>query len=101
VLNPETGNVIHIPGVQAGEQFEKWSQDGRALIVSSSTPWQAHAERVEIENGRRTIRDSLKLSEMAGCQLKSGSDLFRENQGERLQPPRRVLGTLHIVEGLH
>src|SRR5215469_12021872 len=99
VLDLDTNKIKYIPNMQAGEQFDRWTQDDRALITLSSTPWEAQVERVDVETGKRTLLDRLKLSEMAGSNLDLGLT-YAEKSKAYVYNTRRVLGTLYIVEGL-
>jgi hypothetical protein len=56
-------------------------------------------ERVAVDSGKRTLLDKLKLNEMAGSNLNLGLT-YSEKSKAYVHNPRRVLGTLYIVEGL-
>ena len=99
VLELDTNKIKPIPKMQVGEQFERWTQDDRALIALSSTPWEAQVERVDVETGKRTLLDKVKLNEMAGSNLNLGLT-YSEKSKAYVYNTRRVLGTLYIVEGL-
>ena len=99
VLDLDTNKTRYIPNMQTGEQFERWTQDDKALIATSSTPWEAEVERVDVETGKRTLLDKLRLSEMAGSNVNLGLTYSEKNKAY-VYNTRRVLGTLYIVEGL-
>jgi eukaryotic-like serine/threonine-protein kinase len=99
VLNLESQKLDVVSGIEPGERFEKWSQDGKALIVTSTTPWAAQIYRVEVSTGKRTMLQRIELSEKAGSNLNLGVT-YAENSKAYVYYTRRVLGTLYIVEGL-
>jgi len=99
VLNLESQKLNVVSGIEPVERFEKWSQDGKALIVTSTTPWAAQIYRVEVSTGKRTMLQRIELNEKAGSNLNLGVS-YAENSKAYVYYTRRVLGTLYIVEGL-
>jgi Tol biopolymer transport system component len=99
VLNLQSQKLNVVSGIQPGEHFEKWSQDGKALIVTSTTPWAALIYRVEVSTGKRTLLQRIELNEKAGSNLNLGVT-YAESNKAYVYYTRRVLGTLYIVEGL-
>jgi eukaryotic-like serine/threonine-protein kinase len=99
VFTLDTEKVEAIPGMGPGDQFEKWSEDGKALIVSTSTPWEAHVDRVEVDHGKRTVLQKVELTEKAGANLNMGL-AYAEGSRTYVYNTRRILGTLYVVEGL-
>jgi len=99
VFTPETQRTQVIPGVRPNEEFENWSDDGRSLLVSSGTPWEAHMERVDVVNGKRTLLQRVELAEKAGSNLNVGLTCA-EGSKICIYNTRRILGTLYVIEGL-
>ena len=99
VFDRETQKVQVIPGVEPREEFHKWTEDGRALLVSSATPWEARMYRVEVATGKRTLLQTVEPSQKAG----SASTVklsYAEGSKTYVYSTRRNLGTLYVVEGL-
>ena len=99
VFDRETQKMQTIPGMGPQDQFEKWTEDGQALLVSSATPWEARMYRVEGVTGKRTLLQAVELSEKAG----SVSNLrlrYAEDSKTYVYNSRRILGTMYVVEGL-
>ena len=82
-----------------GFGFEKWTEDGRALLVARTTPWEARMYRVDIETGKRTHLQTVTLSEKAVSVTSLGL-LYAANSKTYVYDCRRILGTLYVVEGL-
>jgi serine/threonine protein kinase/Tol biopolymer transport system component len=99
VFSEETQSVHVIPGVEPHEQFDKWTEDGQALLVSSGTPWEAHLERIEVVNGKRTLLEKVELADRAGSNLNVGLTYAEEGK-TYVYNTRRILGTLYVVDGL-
>jgi hypothetical protein len=55
VLNKERQNISVMPGIGVQERIQKWTEDGKALLTTASTPWQAEMYRVDIATGKRTL----------------------------------------------
>jgi len=99
VFDRETQKMLVIPGVEPPESFDKWTEDGQALWVFSGTRWEARIFRVEVATGKRTLLQTVDLSEKAG----SVSDLtlqYAERSKTYVYDAGRDLGTLYVVEGL-
>jgi hypothetical protein len=88
-----------IPGIRPNEESDNWTNDGQALLVSSGTPWEAHVDRVELANGKRTLLKRVELAEKAGSNLNVGLT-YSEGNKTCVYNTRRILGTLYVVEGL-
>jgi len=99
VFAPETQKVQVIPGVGPNEEFDNWTDDGRALLVSSGTPWEAHVERLDVVNGKRTLLRKVELAEKAGSNLNVGLTCAEDSK-ICIYNTRRILGTLYVVDGL-
>lgn len=95
----ETQKLETIPGVEAKELFFKWSEDGQALIVYWSTPWEARIYRVEVVTGKRTLLQTIEPSEKAGSMLPIRL-AYAEGSKTYAYSSVRILGNLYVVEGL-
>jgi hypothetical protein len=70
VFDRETQKLEVIPGIAPQESLSKWTEDGRALIVSSSsTPWQARIYRLEVATGQRTLLQTIEPTKKAGSTM--------------------------------
>ena len=99
VFDRETQKVETIPGVVSQEPLQKWTEDGQALLVSSATPWEAQIYRVEVATGKRTLLKKVELSERAGSTANVDMS-YAEGSKAHVYCTRRILGSLHVVEGL-
>jgi Tol biopolymer transport system component len=99
VLDRNTQKVETIPGVISQETLQKWTEDGQALLVSSATPWEAQIYRVEVATGKRTLLQKVELSERAGS-IANVDLSYSEGSKAHVYCTRRILGSLHVVEGL-
>jgi hypothetical protein len=101
VFDPETQKMQVAAGVEPQEILQKWTEDGQALIVSSGTAWQASVYRVETATGKRTLLQSVELSEKAGSRANLGLGFaYAEKSKTYVYTTNRELGTLYVVEGL-
>lgn len=88
-----------IPGIGRQDRFEQWTNDGEALLVTTSTPWDAQLYRVEVTTGKKSLLQRVELSEKAGSVV----DLrmfYAEQSKTYVYNARRILGSLYVVEGL-
>jgi Tol biopolymer transport system component len=99
VFNRETQKAQGVPAIGPQEAFDKWTEDGKALLVSSGTPMAARMYRVEVATGKRTLLQTVELSEKAGSVLKLRLQ-YNENSKTYVYDTRRILGSLYVVEGL-
>ena len=99
VFARETQKVQAIPGIGPQERLNKWTEDGQALLVSSSTPWQAWMYRVEVGTGKRTLLQRIELNEKAGSRVNIALE-YDEDSKTYVYGTQRVLGSLYVVEGL-
>jgi Tol biopolymer transport system component len=99
VFDRETQKEQVIPGIEPQENFSKWTEDGQAVLVYSSTPWEARMYRVEVATGKRTPLQTVKLSEKAGSTTPL-SMVYAEDSKTYVYCLLRILGTLYVVEGL-
>jgi Tol biopolymer transport system component len=99
VFDRETQKVQAIPGIGPQERLNKWTEDGQALLVSSSTPWQAWMYRVEVGTGKRTLLQRIELNEKAGSRVNIALE-YDEDSKTYVYGTQRVLGSLYVVEGL-
>jgi serine/threonine protein kinase/Tol biopolymer transport system component len=99
VFDRDTQKVSVVPGIAPGDRFRRWTVDGKALLVSSGTPFSARMNRVETATGKHTLLQSVELSEKAG----SRANLFlsyAEANKACVYSNLRVLGSLYVIEGL-
>lgn len=81
------------------ERFEKWTEDGQALLVSTETLSEARMYRVEVATGRRTLLQTVEPSERTGT-VADVKLSYAEANKTFVYSTTRSLGTLHLVEGL-
>jgi len=99
VLDRETQKMHVVPAIESWEVFDKWAEDGQALLVSSGTPAAVRMYRVEVATGKRTLLQTVELSEKAGSMLKLRLQ-YNEYSKTYVYDTRRILGSLYVVEGL-
>ena len=99
VFDRETQKVLGIPGVEPQEMFQKWTEDGQALLVYSSTPWEARIYRVEVATGTRTLLQTVEPGEKAGSRLPLRL-AYAERSKTYVYSAVRDLGILYVAEGL-
>src|SRR5258708_4693954 len=88
-----------IPGIEPHESLAKWTEDGRALVVYSSTPWEARIYRVEVATGKRTLLQTVEPGERAGSTMPMRLG-YAEGSKTYAYSTVRILGILYVVEGL-
>src|SRR5271168_135640 len=99
VFDCESQKLQAIPGIEPEEQLSKWMEDGQALLVYSATSWEARMYRVEVATGKRTLLQTITLSEKAG----STAPLrlaYAQGSKTYVYSDVRILGNLYVVEGL-
>jgi len=69
VFDQATQQEEVIPGIEPREVLEQWTEDGRALLVLSSTPWEGRIYRVEVPSGKRTLLRTIEPAEKAGSAM--------------------------------
>jgi eukaryotic-like serine/threonine-protein kinase len=99
VFDRETQKLQVIPGVEPREALAKWTEDGQALLVYSSTPWEAWIYRVEVTTGKRTLLQRVEPGEKAGSTMPMRL-AYAEGSKSYVYSTVRILGTLYVVEGL-
>jgi eukaryotic-like serine/threonine-protein kinase len=99
VLDQETQTVRVVLGIGPQDDFDRWTEDGQALLVSSGTPMAAGMYRVEVATGKRTLLQTVELREKAGSVLKLRPQ-YSENSKTYVYDTRRILGSLYVAEGL-
>jgi hypothetical protein len=99
VFNCETKKVQLIPGIGPQDGIEKWTKDGQALLVTTSTPWEAQIYRVGVTRGKRNLLQKVELSEKAGS-IYNVRAQYAEDRKTYVYNTRRVLASLNVVEGL-
>jgi eukaryotic-like serine/threonine-protein kinase len=88
-----------VPGIERGELIQGWTEDGRALLVTDSTPWEGQIYRVEGGSGKRTLLQKTELADKAGVSLNLRL-YYAERSKTYVYETRRILSNLYIVEGL-
>jgi Tol biopolymer transport system component len=99
VFDRETQKMHVIPGVGPRDQFQKWTEDGQALLMYSATPWEARMYRVEAATGKRTLLQTVEPSQKAGS-IAAVRLAYAEGSKTYVYGTSRILGTLYVVEGL-
>ena len=77
----------------------KWTEDRQALVVYSSTRWQARIYRVEVATGKRTLLQTVQPTEKAGSTMPLRL-AYAEGSKTYAYSTVRILGILYVVEGL-
>ena len=99
VFDKDTQKTQPIPGVGPQDIVQAWTRDGEALLVTTSTPWEAQMYRVEVASGKKTLLQKLELSEKAGSNVRVRM-YYAEQSKTYIYNVRRTLGSLYVVEGL-
>jgi Tol biopolymer transport system component len=99
VFDRETQKLQVIPGAEPQDQLEKWTEDGKGLLVVSATPWEARIYRVDTSTGKRTLLETVEPSEKAGS-TQNVRLAYAVDSKTYVYSTVRVLGTLYLVEGL-
>jgi eukaryotic-like serine/threonine-protein kinase len=98
IFDVATQNVQPVPGIGPQDLVQDWTEDGKALLVLSGTPWQAQIDRIEVATGKRNTLQKVNLSD------KAGSTLLHIRYSERTQTSVyvtiRYSGSLYVAEGL-
>jgi serine/threonine protein kinase/Tol biopolymer transport system component len=99
VFDQDTQKMQPIPGIGPQDAFEAWTADGQALIVTTSTPWEAQIYRLEVTTGKKTLLQKLELTDKAGSTFRLRA-FYAEQSKTYAYNSRRVLDSLYVVEGL-
>jgi eukaryotic-like serine/threonine-protein kinase len=99
VFDRGTQKLQVIPGIEPQESLARWTEDGRALVVYSSTPWKAQIYRVEVATGKRTLLHTVEPGERAGSTMPMRL-AYAEGSKTCAYSTVRILGILYVVEGL-
>jgi serine/threonine protein kinase/Tol biopolymer transport system component len=99
VFDRETQQLQIIPGAVAQESLAKWSEDGRALIVYSSTPWEVRIYRLEVATGQRALLETIEPIEKAGSTMPIRV-AYAEGSKTYAYSTVRILGNMYVVDGL-
>ena len=99
VFDRETQKLQIIPGVEPQESLGKWTEDGRALIVYSATPWEARVYQVKVETGKHTLLQTVEAHEKTGS-TQPMRLAYAERSRTYVYSTIRIPGTLYVVEGL-
>ena len=99
VFDRETQKMQAIPGVEPQDQIEKWTEDGKGLLLISATPWEVRVYRVDTATGKRTLLQTVEPNEKAGSN-QNVRLAYAEDSKTYVYSTVRVLGNLYVVEGL-
>lgn len=99
VFDRDTQRLQVIPGIEPGDTMAQWTEDGLALLVYSPTPWEAPIYRVEASTGKRTLLQTVALSEKMGS-IAPMRVAYAQGSKTYVYSAVRILGSLYIVEGL-
>lgn len=99
VFDNETQQAKAIPGIRPQDWIFKWTEDGQALLVVVSTPWEAETYRVDPATGKRTLLEKMELSERAGSNLNLRMYVAEQSK-TYVYNTQRDLSSLYLVEGL-
>jgi dipeptidyl aminopeptidase/acylaminoacyl peptidase len=99
VFDRETQKLQVIPDVEPMETLAKWTEDGQALLVYSTTPWEGRIYRVEAATGKRTLLQTVEPHEKAGS-IGPMRLAYAERSKTYVYSTVRILGTLYVAEGL-
>jgi Tol biopolymer transport system component len=99
VLDRETQKLESVAGVEPQESLAQWTEDGRDLIVYSSTPWEARFYRVDVATGKRTLLQAIGPLQEPGS-ITPMRVAYAEQSKTYAYSTVRVLGNLYVVEGL-
>jgi Tol biopolymer transport system component len=99
VFDKDTQKIHPIPGLGPQDFFDTWSRDGEALLVTTSTPWDAQMYKVEVASGKKTLLQKLELSEKAGSTFRLRL-YYAEQSKTYAYNVRRTLDSLYVVDGL-
>jgi Tol biopolymer transport system component len=99
IFDTSTQKLQAIPGIGPGESIQGWTDDGQALLLTASTPWEAQICRVEVGSGKRNLLQKFELEDKAGSSLNLRA-LYAERSKTYVYNARRILSNLYTVEGL-
>ena len=99
VFDQQSQNLQIVPGVDSRETLDAWTEDGRALIVHSSTPREAKIFRVEVADGKHTLLENIEPAEKAGSCIPLRL-AYAQRSKTYVYSSIRLLGILYIVDGL-
>ena len=99
VFDRGTQKLQVIPGIEPQESLAKWTEDGRALVVYSSTPWEARIYRMEVATGRRTLLQTVEPVERAGSTMPMRL-AYAEGSKTYGYSTVRILGILYVGGGI-
>ncbi len=98
VFDVETQKVQPVQGIEPAERVGRWTEDGKALLVYSGTPWETQVDRIEVGSGKRTTLKKLELKDKAGSTILYLQ--YAERSKTSVYITLRFLGSLYVVEGL-
>jgi hypothetical protein len=98
VFDLGTQKAQPVGGIGSEGRVGEWTEDGKALLVYSGTPWVTRVDRVEVLTGKRTPIQKVELNEKAGSTLLYLQ--YAERSKTSVYVTLRFLGSLYVVEGL-
>ena len=99
VFNEKTQKVQGVPGITAEDSLQKWTEDGKSLLVHSGTIAGAQVYRVDVATGKRTLLRTVQLNDKAGSVNKLRL-LYADKSNTYVYGMRRIVGSLYVAEGL-
>ena len=94
------GPAKAINGLRTDDYVDKWSADGRYLIVHQRTAVPSNVSRVEIATGKRELLKQITPPDPAG--VESVLQFYLANDGKSyVYVCRTVLSDLYVVDGLN
>jgi Tol biopolymer transport system component len=98
VFDLGTQKAQPVAGIGLEGRVGEWTEDGKALLVYSGTPWVTRVDRVEVATGNRTSLRKVELTEKAGSTVLYLQ--YAEPSKTSVYVTLRFLGSLYVVEGL-
>jgi eukaryotic-like serine/threonine-protein kinase len=99
VFHLETKSLATVPGVNPGDEVQRWTEEGEGLLLASTAPGEARVYRVAVSDGKRTLLREVELGEKAGSAAPV-TLLYAEKSKTYVYCVRRILGSLYVVEGV-
>ena len=93
------GAPLDIPGLQAGERVNGWSEDGRAVFAVNGKRFPLQVTRIDVGTGRRELVKDLTPSDLAG--VVPGSNVHATPDGKHFSyNVAQLSSVLFLVDGL-
>jgi dipeptidyl aminopeptidase/acylaminoacyl peptidase len=99
IYDTDTKSLQVISSIDPDEDIQRWTADGRGILICQGTVEGAKVSRVEFPTGKRTLVHEVKLTRKAGSVSKV--KLMATEDGKvYVYRVRRDAGTLYVAEGL-